>query len=147
MQTGQTDVAAELPELSISTEDVCCIISMARQFDAKDAVTEPDPDSNATDDGNIAVLEDHSDDPVEAELTTFIHDLNIDAQIDLVALTWLGRGDREIEGWAELRADAAQAHNSRTAAYLLGIPLLSDFLSEALSVFGRSCDDLDAERL
>jgi len=27
-----------------------------------------------------------------------------------------------------LRAEAARAHNKRTAAYLLGIPLLSDYL-------------------
>ncbi len=138
---------SEPPDLSISTEDVCCIISMARQFDAKDEVTEPNPDSNPTDDGEVAILEDHRDDPVEAELKTFIHDLNVDDRIDLVALVWLGRGDADIDGWSELRAEANRNQAKNTATYLLGIPLLSDYLAEALSLFGRSCDDVDADRL
>jgi len=45
------------------------------------------------------------DDPVLTELTSFIHDLNDDEQIDLVALVWLGRGDGDIENWGELRAE------------------------------------------
>jgi hypothetical protein len=137
----------EPPDLSISTETVCAIISMARQFDAKDEVTEPDPDSNPSDDGGVAILEDHRDDPVELELKTFIHDLNVDERVDLVALVWLGRGDADIDGWAELRVEAARNQARSTAKYLLGIPLLSDYLAEALSLFGRSCDDVDADRL
>jgi hypothetical protein len=59
--------------------------------------------------------------------------LNDDEQIDLVALTWLGRGDGDIGNWGDLRAEAARAHNKRTAAYLLGKPMLADHLEEALS--------------
>jgi hypothetical protein len=137
----------EIPELSISPEKVCSIISMARRFDVKDAVTEPDPGSNGSDDGMREVLEDHKDDPVRAEIVNFIHDLNVDEQVDLVALTWLGRGDGEIDNWDDLRAEAARAHNARTASYLLGTPLLADYLEEALSQFDLSSDDPDAERL
>jgi hypothetical protein len=32
---------SEIPELSIRTEKTCSIISMARRFDAKDAVADP----------------------------------------------------------------------------------------------------------
>jgi hypothetical protein len=80
-------------ELTISTEKVCFIIVKAREFDVKDAVTEPDPGSNAADDGEVAVLEDHADDPVQQELTASINALTEDEQIDVVALTWLGRDD------------------------------------------------------
>ena len=59
----------------------------------------------------------------------------------LNSLTWLGRGDGSIEDWSELRAEAARAHNRRTAAYLLGIPLLADYLEETASQFGISCDE------
>jgi hypothetical protein len=52
---------------------------------------------------------------------------------DSGALTWLGRGDGGLEDWRELRAEAARAHNRRTATYLLGIPLLADYLGEAAS--------------
>lgn len=126
-------------ELVISPETVCFIIVKARQFDVKDAVTELDPGSNASDDGMASVLEDHADDPVRSELVSFIHDLNEDEQVDLVALTWLGRGDGE--DWAELRQAAAEARNGRTASYLLGTPLLGDYLEEGLSQFGKSCSD------
>jgi hypothetical protein len=135
------------PSLTIGTEKVCFIIIKAREFDAKDAVTDPDDASNATDDGMISVLEDHRDDPVAGEIRGFIGAMNEDEQIDLVALTWLGRGDGTIEDWDELRAEAARAHNKRTAAYLLGIPLLPDYLEEALSLFDRSCDDVEMSHL
>jgi Protein of unknown function (DUF3775) len=134
-------------ELGISTEKVCFIIVKAREFDVKDVVTEPDPGSNATDDGEAAVLEDHSDDPVQQELTAFINALSEDEQIDLVALTWLGRDDYEASDWATVRDEAAREHNRRTASYLLGMPLLADFLEEGLSMLGRSCDEFEAGRL
>jgi len=131
---------ADLPDLSISDEKLCFIIAKAREFDVKDVVTDPGDASNPADDGNLAVLEDHKDDPVVQELVAVIHSMSVDEQIDLVALTWLGRGDGTIEDWDELRAEAARAHNRRTAAYLLGIPLLADYLDEAISQFGISCE-------
>jgi len=134
---------AELPTLSISPEKAYFIVAKARQFDVKDGVTDPDSGSNSSDDGMRSVLEDLPDDPVRAELVSFIHDLNEDEQIDLVALTWLGRGDGEIENWDELRAEAARAHNKRTATYLLGMPMLADHLEEALSKFGHSGEEAE----
>ena len=117
------------------------IIAKAREFDAKDVVTDPDDASNPTDDAMISVLEDHRDDPVVQEIAAAIFAMNEDEQIDLVALTWLGRGDGSVKDWDELRAAAARAHNKRTASYLLGMPLLADYLNEALSQFGHSCDE------
>lgn len=133
----------ELPPLGIASDKVCFVIAKAREFDVKDAVSEPDPGSNSTDDGMIAVLEDHEDDPVEEELTSFINDLSDEEQVDLVALAWLGRGDGGIEEWADLRREARRAHNARTAGYLLGMPLLPDHLAAGLELFERSCEDLD----
>lgn len=135
------------PNLSIVTDKVCFIIVKAREFDVKDVKTDPDDASNPSDDGMISVLEDRRDDPVADELRGFIGALNEDEQVDLVALAWLGRGDGTIGDWDELRAEAARAHNKRTAAYLLGIPLLADYLQEGLSLFGQSCDDVEMGRL
>lgn len=129
------------PDLSISPEKLCFIIAKAREFDVKDVVTDPGDSSNATDDAMLSVLEDHPDDPVMQELIGFIRALTEDEQIDLVALTWLGRGDGTIDDWADLRAEASRAHNKRTASYLLGMPLLSNHLEDALSQFGISCDE------
>jgi hypothetical protein len=133
--------------LTISPEKVCFMIVKAREFDVKDAVTEPDPGSNPSDDKDVSVLEDHEDDPVQEELTSFISSLSEDEQVDLVALAWLGRDDYEPEDWTEVRAEAARAHNERTANYLLGMPLLGDFLEEGLTMLGYSCEEFEINRL
>jgi hypothetical protein len=134
---------ADDPDLGIATEKVCFIVSLARQFDVKEEVSDPDSGSNGADDHMIDVLEDTPDDPTQQELISFIRDLDVDEQVELVALTWLGRGDGDLTDWSTLRSDARDAHNNRTASYLLGIPLLSDYLEEGLSLFGESCQEFD----
>jgi hypothetical protein len=129
------------PTLSISPDKVRFFISKAHQFDGKDAISDPNSGSNAADDMMLDVLEDHEDDPTEQELKAFIGALNEEEQADLVALAWLGRGDGEISEWNELREEAARLHNNRTAAYLLGKPMLGDFLEEGLAQFGISPED------
>ena len=136
-----------LAGLSISPEKICFVVVKAREFAAKDIVTDPEGGSNASDDGMISVLEDHRDDPVAQELRGFINALTEDEQIDLVALTWLGRGDGDIEDWNALRAEASRAHNDRTAPYLLGMPQLADFLEDGLAAFGGSCEEFEMGRL
>jgi hypothetical protein len=135
------EVPEKTSDLSISPEKVCYIIAKAREFDAKDVVTDPDDASNATDDAMISVLEDHREDPVVQEIAAAIFAMSEDEQIDLVTMAWLGRGDGSIEDWNELRAEATRAHNKRTASYLLGMPLLADYLDEALSELGHSCEE------
>jgi hypothetical protein len=133
----------EIPDIAISAEKVAAILTIARRFDVKDVVTDPDPGSNASDDAMSAVLEDHSDDPAMLELIAMIRALNEDEQVDLVALTWLGRGDGDLDDWEDLRAEADRAHNRRTAEYLSGIPLLSDYLEEALAQLGHSSEEFE----
>jgi hypothetical protein len=135
------------PTLTISSESVCFIIVKAREFDAQDVVTDPDSGSNAADDGAASVLEAHSDDLTQKELVAFITALSEEEQADLVALLWLGRGDGTLEDWDDLRDEAERQHNNRTAAYLLGEPLLSDHLEEGLSQFGFTCEDFEIGRL
>ena len=132
--------ARPAPPLSIPQDKICFVIAKARQFDVKDIVTDPDSSSNPADDAMISVLEDHPDDPTSKELAGFINALTEEEQIDLVALVRLGRGDGDLGDWQEIRLEAERGHNKRTAAYLLGMPLLPDYLEEALAQFGRSCD-------
>ena len=131
----------DIPELSIAEDKLCFIVEKAREFDVKDEVTDPDDASNPTDDAMIAVLEDHKDDPVVQEITAVIRSMSVDEQIDLVTLAWLGRGDGSLDDWNDLRAEAARAHNNRTASYLLGMPLLPDYLEEGMAQFGLSCEE------
>jgi Protein of unknown function (DUF3775) len=135
------------PTLTVSSESVCFIIVKAREFDVQDVETDPDSDSNATDDKMASVLEAHANDPTQRELVEFIGALSEEEQIDLVALMWLGRGDGTLEDWLDLRDEAENQHNKRTAAYLLGEPLLADYLEEGLSQFGFSCAEFEIDRL
>ncbi len=137
----------EKVELNISPEKVCFLIIKAREFDAKEGPNESDPGSNPSDDKEASVLEDQPDDPVVEEITSLIDSLSMDEQIDLVALTWLGREDYSADDWLTVREEAARAYNNRTAAYLLGIPQLGDFLEEGLSTLGYSCEEFEMERL
>jgi len=143
-KTGATEDNAPL---TISPEKVCFIIVKAKEFDAKDEVTEPDPGSNPSDDMDIEVLEAHEDDPVVEEITSLVNSLSEDEQIDLVALMWLGRDDYSADDWPMVRQEAARAHNRRTAEYLLGTPLVGDFLEEGLSMLGYSCEEFEMGRL
>jgi hypothetical protein len=130
-----------MSELSISPEKVAFIIEKAREFDVKEAASDPDSGSNPADDDEIDVLEDNGSDPVTGELGSFIRALNEDEQIDLVALMWLGRGDGAIEEWDDLRARATEARSEyrnprrETVQYLLGEPMLGDLLADGLEAF------------
>jgi len=153
MRSNQTEADETYGDeaLTISPEQVCFIIVKAREFDVKDADSELESGSNASDDQMISVLEDRRDDPVQQELASFIENMTEDEQIDLVALAWLGRDDdNTIEDWPSIRGEAASHHRSRaggTARYLLGMPLLGDYLEEGLSMFGKSCEQFEIGRL
>jgi hypothetical protein len=132
--------------LQISPDIVCFIILKANAFDAKVDVIEPDPGPNPSSDDLREVIEDDEEDADYTELKAAIDSLNEDEQIDLVALTWLGRGDFTKDEWEAARQTATDARSDHTAAYLLGIPLLGDYLEEALSQLDYSCEDYEMGR-
>src|SRR6478735_7220619 len=138
---------ATMPELAISAEKVAFIIEKAREFDVKEAASDPDSGSNPSDDDEIDVLEDTNSDPVAAELSGFIRALNEDEQLDLVTMMWLGRGDGEVEEWDDLRARAAEARGEyknprrETVQYLLGEPMLGDLLADGMDELGIDWSD------
>lgn len=136
----------ELPELGIAPEKVRFVIVKARQFDVKEADSDPDEGSDAIDDDMSDVLEDKpEEDAVRQELTEFINGMDEEEQINLVALAWLGRGTYGIDEWNEAVDTARTEHNKRTAQYLLGLPLLGDYLAEGLEAFGEEFDDQTEE--
>ncbi len=133
--------------LNIDTNKVCFVIVKAREFDVKEDVVEADPGSNPTDDAGRGVLADYPDDPVHEELTSFIDDLNVDEQAQMVALAWLGRGDYSLAEWDAAVAAALDRQTGSTARYLLGIPILADLLEEGLSQHDQSCEDFEMGHL
>ncbi len=133
--------------LSLSLEQACYVVVKAREFDAQDVSSETEDGSNAVDDDMIGTLEDDSADPVESELVGFIDGLNIDAQVELVALAWLGRGDYTRDDWQDLVRQASEEHSSHTGRYLIEMPLLADHVEQGLDELGFSCADVEADRL
>jgi len=136
-----------VPELSISSEKVCFLIVKAREFDVQDVDTELESGANAIDDSMIDVLEESSDNPVEQEIRVFVAEMDEDEKADLIGLLRLGRGDGAMDEWAAMRAEGMREHNGNVAAYLLGEPLLGDYLEEGLSQFGMSCAEFEVGRL
>ena len=134
------DFANEPIELTISTDTVCAIIAKAREFDMKVEPSDPDPGSNASDDGAREILEDFPDDATETELRQLIDDLNDDEIVELIALTWVGRGDFGPEEWKNAKGLARERHRAQSADYLIGIPNLGAFLEEGLDALGHACE-------
>lgn len=122
---------------NISTDTLEAIIMMARQYDALVPPTDPDSGSNPVDDGQVDVLESGQDSNIDNELKNFIDGLREDEQVDLVALTWIGRGTYDPEDFEEARQIAAAERTVPTSDYLMGIPLLGDYLAQGLAVIDQ----------
>src|SRR5580698_5648222 len=90
-----------VPELGLPLDTVTFIIVKAREYDVKEADSDPDEGSNPIDDGQADVLAEGHDDPVGEELLGAINALNEEERIRLVALAWLGRGTYSKEEWKE----------------------------------------------
>ena len=136
--------ARQEPSLNLPLDKVSFIILKAREYDVKESDVDPDSGSNAIDDGQTDVLLDKGDDPVREELLGAIRGLNDDERIRLVALAWLGRGTYGLDEWKEAIATAKSEHSRRTAEYLLGLPLLGDYLEDGLAMFDEGIvDDSD----
>ncbi len=126
--------------LEISTDKIGFVIVKSREMAAKVAAW----DDGATSDHDAeSILEDFSDDATQAELKEFIRDLNEDEQASLVALAWIGRGSFAAEELDEALSTARSERTNRTADYLLGMPLLPDYLEEGLDRLGYSVEDTE----
>lgn len=128
-------------ELTVPLSTVCHIIEKAHDLHGKTESSLSEDEAGDSDDLEAEIIEDRSDDPVMLELESVISDLSDDAQMDLVALMWLGRDE---EDWQELRTLAEQEHTAGTAAYLCGTPLLADYLEAGLNALGLDCADVKA---
>jgi hypothetical protein len=130
--------------LTISLEKLAYIVEKAREYDAEvpvdpDAATGSDP----ADDDERQILLDTPDNPTEQELRDAIDGLNLDEREELLALLWLGRGDYDTQSWPEALRQARETQSSTEAEYLLGTPLLGDYLEEGVEALGLSLEDFE----
>jgi len=131
-----------MASLEISTDKIGFVIQKSREMAAKVAAWD---DSNTSDHDAESILEDFSDDATQDELKEFIRDLNEDEQVSLVALAWIGRGSFAPEELDEALATARSERVNKTEDYLLGMPLLPDYLEEGLDRLGYSIEDVEEE--
>jgi Protein of unknown function (DUF3775) len=130
--------------LTIPLAKLAYIVEKAREYDAEvpvdpDAATGSDP----ADDDEREILLDTPDNPTAQELRDAIDGLNIDEREELLALLWLGRGDYDAQSWSEALRQARETQSSTETEYLLGTPLLGDYLEEGVEALGLSLEDFE----
>ena len=116
----------------ISPRRVVHVIVRARELDVKVGGWNHPGDVAEAD----TILEAKRGDATEAELRAFIRRLNEDEQAELVAIMWIGRETFEPEEWEDALATARAEATTPTEDYLLGVPLLSDYLEAGLERIG-----------
>lgn len=134
-----------MPTLSMPRETLVYIIEKAREFDALVPPVLIEDGSNPTDDeeGDTSILEDRPNNPTAQELKEALDTLNDDQRDEIVALTWVGRGDFTNEDWDEAIEAAHERHNGDEVRYLMGTPLLADYLEEGAVQLGYTREDLE----
>ena len=95
---------------------------------------------------NIDDFEDNVERGINPELVEYIDDLNEDEAIDLVCLMWIGRGTYSVDQLAEARQVAVEEATHKTSDYLLGTPMLSDYLEAGLIEFGFTPEEIEREQ-
>jgi hypothetical protein len=133
--------------LEIASDKVAHVIIKAREYDAKVGSWDDSALAGDAEEDPASILEDYANDPTRAELAAFIDALNDDEQAHLVALAWIGRGTFAADELDEAVATARDERVSATSQYLLGIPLLADYLEEGLERLGISVEDVEKDVL
>jgi Protein of unknown function (DUF3775) len=130
--------------LVIPLEKLAFIIVKAREFDAEVPV-EPDAatGSDGPDDDEREVLLDTPENPTEQELRDAIDGLGDLERQEVLALMWLGRGDYDADTWPDALREARESTIANVTDYLVGTPLLGDYLEEAASALGLSLEDFE----
>lgn len=127
----------------ISSAKVAQVILRARELEAKVARWDAPGDTADAD----TILEERGSDATEDELRAFISGLNVDEQAHLVAIMWVGRESFDAAEFAEAVATARAERTTPTEDYLLGEPLLADYLEAGLSALGIDVEEAEADLL
>jgi len=124
-----------LAEFELNRDTVQFIIDRARAFQSRDDVSISEEPEVADEYWSRQMATDYGQDPHYRELKTMINDLEPDQQVSLVSLMWIGRGDFSLDERDKARRHAEKSWNDHTADYLIGTPLLADYLEEGLQQF------------
>ncbi|MDJ0629581.1 MAG: DUF3775 domain-containing protein [Rhodobacter sp.] len=129
--------------MQISPRRVAHIIIRARELDAKVGTWDRAGDTADAE----TILESRRGDATEAELRAFIKRLPEDEKAELVAIMWIGRETFDAEEWDEALETARAEATTPTEDYLLGVPLLPDYLEDGLERLGVDVTDVEEDLL
>src|SRR3546814_17423770 len=127
-------------ELSVSLEELCRIVLRLREYEAQVPAVDPDDGSNPTDDKDVSVLEDESNESVEQELIAAIGDLAEDEAVEMIALSLVGRGSFDASDWDEALEAAAEeiaSMDGHAAAVVMELPMGAAYIEPGQ--IGRAC--------
>lgn len=82
------------------------------------------------------LAEEEEENLTSSEFRALIEDLNVDEAADLLAITFIGRGDFEPGEWEQAVLEARPRVNKRIATYFLAMPMLGEWLEEGLEKIG-----------
>ncbi|BDX00389.1 DUF3775 domain-containing protein [Maricaulis maris] len=118
--------------MNIAEKMVRTLIDRARAYDSKEQIEdyEPDPDSHETDAVDSLLTGDT--DPIRTEIEDWLSALDEEAQAELVALYWIGRGDFDGPDFPRAVREARSRRSGPTEDYLLGAPMLGDYIEIGL---------------
>ncbi len=118
--------------MNMAEKSVRSLIMRARAYDSKEQIDDfqSDPDSSEIDMVESMLTGDR--DPIRDEIKNWIDCLDEESQVELVALYWIGRGDFDGNDFIAAVREAQARRSSPTADYLLGAPMLGDFLEAGL---------------
>jgi hypothetical protein len=130
-----------MPELRINPDKVCEFLEAAREVAGKVPATTGDKTSSGDDSPLKFMEDDGAGDPIRQQMVEFVGGLNVDEQVDLLALIYLGRGDFGLDEWDDALVEAGDRIGAGDADFMIGDRALPAYLGDALDAFGKTCPD------
>jgi len=118
--------------LTIDLEIIRNIVELMHEITTEDVPLGESISQEWNEESEENIFEMETEDPMQQQIRGIIDGLNEDEAYDLVALMWIGRGTYGIDEFQDARKVACQEATQSTSDYLLGTPLLADFLEEGL---------------
>ena len=125
-------------EVDLVSEKVGFIIQLARQLDNGSSFDNGGSTAGSIDSVDYESFDETLEGPTGDQISEYINSLNEDEALDLVALMWVGRGTYRAKQFDQARQVAAAEATNSTSEYLLGSPLLADYLEDGLEAMGIS---------
>lgn len=132
-----------MTELNISLDRLSQIILLAREYDEGLPHDEEDEEENHVGEAiDEELVEEHEYDLAYQELKGALENLNSDDLASLTALVWIGRETYDPEEYETALKEASELDESRMADYLIGTPLLAEYIEEGMTRLGVELEEV-----